>query len=350
VRFTTRAKDWQFFLSAAARGVSIEFVGDVYHLDHEGGFRNTPRESLESAGVHFGGMWDIEFGLPVENPADWGFVGLPERAWRGMPGITVLDPAGYAFNQSSHESDLRLKDWLTAPPGAPDTASAAMMHAICAAFLEARRLVFRSPDPRDHLALSGFQAVAAEFAVPVFCNWTWPDIPGRNVRPFVPEPADLGEDDWVLSRQEKGFRLRPAVGAGEKEFLPRVRPVRDPAFNPVLARRLLRAYLRLLREHVGPIALYGAGSHTAELLKWGVPDALSVAAVAVTEGAGGLLDGLPVRRINDLHGAGTEAVLLSSSSFEPEMMDLAHKAGIARVVPLYGDWPRDYWSPRAGLP
>src|SRR5947207_7869617 len=91
VRFSTRAKDWQFFLSAAAQGVEIEFIGDVFHLDHEGGFRNTGSAELNTNAVHFGRWWDIEFGLPVRNSEAWGFQGLREHLHKANPRIVALD-------------------------------------------------------------------------------------------------------------------------------------------------------------------------------------------------------------------------------------------------------------------
>ena len=88
VRFSTRAKDWQFFLSAGAMGVPIEFIGRVYHLDHPGGFRTTADDVRETQAAHFGGPWDIEFGLPVVNPEDWGCGGMTDQ-----PAGGASDPA-----------------------------------------------------------------------------------------------------------------------------------------------------------------------------------------------------------------------------------------------------------------
>src|SRR5262245_12938199 len=52
IRFSTRAKDWQFFLSAAAQDIGIEFIGDVYHLDHDCGLRNTSPSERNADTVH----------------------------------------------------------------------------------------------------------------------------------------------------------------------------------------------------------------------------------------------------------------------------------------------------------
>ena len=91
VRFTTRAKDWQFCLNAAANSVGIRFIGTAYHLDHGAGFRNTPPAQRNGSSAHFGGSWDCEFGIPVRNRPNWGLAGCSETAG---PTQSVFVPPG----------------------------------------------------------------------------------------------------------------------------------------------------------------------------------------------------------------------------------------------------------------
>src|SRR5260370_31048381 len=158
IRFSTRAKDWQFFLSAAAHGIGVEFIGDVYHLDHEGGFRNTGSDQLNSSAVHFGRWWDIEFGLPVTNRDGWGFSDLREHSLIN-PGIVTLEPEDYAVSEEQNPCDREVMTWLNPPSNSPDTAAALLLHTICAAHREQRRLICRPYDPRLAVTLSSFDAL-----------------------------------------------------------------------------------------------------------------------------------------------------------------------------------------------
>src|SRR5262249_54381999 len=110
VRFSTRAKDWQFFLSAITRGVTVEFLGTVYHLDHGGGFRNTVPSVRRTAAAHFGGRWDVEFGLPTRNRDDWG-LGTLEPAAGGHEAITSLHGVPRFSSDEQLASDA-LVDWI----------------------------------------------------------------------------------------------------------------------------------------------------------------------------------------------------------------------------------------------
>jgi len=335
VRFSTRAKDWQFFLNAAARGFRTEFIGDCYHLDHKEGFRNTPRHDTSTGSGHFGPAWDIEFGLPFGNPDDWGFGDLATVPVNGNPSLLLLDESNFAIPQARGICDLQLSTMLTRPPSVPDYASARMYHAICAAHRQRRRLVFNIQDARSAVALAGLNAVASLYDVDVLCAWRWPEMEGFHLRPFR-EPHHLKSSDWLLL---EGFE-HEAEPAG---VAPTRHRILKPEFDPLLVRRLCRACLRMQAGGIRRIALYGAGLHTQKLLNWGIPDSIEVAAIVTTAGPADFQWGLPVVPLADSSGLDIDAILLSSSSFEQDMMHEAQRRGISTVIPLYSDWPQDLW-------
>jgi len=328
VRFSTRAKDWQFFLSAAAEGVDVKFIGDVYHLDHQDGFRNTAVENLNTNRVHFGRWWDIEFGLPVTNPTGWGFSDVRENIAGGGERIVVLDPSDYHISQAQDIQDRQMANWLTRPAGSDATDAALLLHIICAAHRERRRLICRITKPDMLAALAGFEAVGTRFSVDIRCNSKPPDVPGFTYRSFVPEPAAPGETDWLLEEVEGNLQLFEYMSGRTVDVLPAIFKVNEPDFNPVLARRLLYAYLRLQDQGCKTIAIYGGGGHTNQLLKWGIPNGLRLLQF-FTE----LPDSLRA-----------DALLLSSASFESDMLERCSQREIPNVIALYTDWPKDMWK------
>jgi hypothetical protein len=330
IRFATRAKDWQFFLSASAQDIPIKFAGSVYHLDHDGGFRNTHADDRNSAGAHFGTWWDIEFGLPVSNRADWGFSNLRERPFKNDSRMVELESKDYVIREQEDYRDRELMTWLTRPQDSSDTAAAVFLHAICAAQREKRRLICRVRDARLAVTLSGFESVASRFGVQIYCNWNWPRLPGYTVRPFSPEPRVLRDIDWILEETDCGIHVFENASGCQIDALPQRILVDEPQFNPVLARRLLYAYLGLQEAGTEKIAIYGAGSHTRSLLEWGLPDTIELVGIIETLGTAGTLP-------RDI------AILLSSSAFESDMLEACRERGIHNVVALYGDWPRDLW-------
>jgi hypothetical protein len=332
IRFSTRAKDWQFFLSAAARSLNIEFIGDVYHLDHDGGFRNTSTAKLNTDAVHFGRWWDIEFGLPAANPSHWGFSNLREKQFKRDPRIAILDAADYFTSEVDDRRDREIMAWLTRPPALPDVHIAFLLHSICAAHREQRRLICRVTNVQLLVSLYGLQAVASRFGVDIRCNTNLPQVPGFTARQFTSEPARLQTGDWLLEETEWGLRVREFETDLKIDVLPKVQKMDEPEFDPVLVRRLLRAYLKLQSDGVRDIAIYGAGSHTKNLLKWGVPDSLRVKSILQT-----LPDTLDV-----------DTILLSSASFESDMLQECKLRQVPNVISLYTDWPRDMWA--VGVP
>jgi len=330
IRFSTRAKDWQFFLSAAAQDVNIEFIGDVYHLDHEEGFRNTSAQDRSSDRVHFGKWWDIEFGLPVTNGYLWGLYGVREYESETDPRIVTLEPQDYRLSEEQNAVARDLLTWLTRPDDSNEMAAAFFLHTILAAHREQRRVIFRLKDARAAAMLSGFDAVASGFGVRICSNWKWPEVEGLNIRQFVPEPTVLEHRDWIVEETGHGMWFYES-GSGQGTYvLPGTIRVTEPEFNPVLARRVLRAYLGLQEKGYSRFAIYGAGSHTKELLKWGIPDTLEFV---------GIVDSFSEKLPHvDC------PVLLSSASFESDMAAACAQHGIHNVIALYNDWPRNMWA------
>jgi hypothetical protein len=337
IRFSTRAKDWQFFLSAATQGIGIAFIGDVYHLDHEDGFRNTAPGERNAAAAHFGRWWDIEFGLPATNSPDWGFGNAREHPHRNDPRIMVIESNDYSVHEVQDRLDREMMNWLTSPPGTPDTNTAVLLHSICAAHRKRRRLICRIRHAALAVTLSGLDAVAARFGVEISCDWIWPEITGYTMRPFTSAPGVARDSDWIVEDVDYGLRVYENGSGYPVDILPRLTQVNEPEFNPVLTRRLLYAYLRLQSEGTTNIAIYGAGGHTQQLLRWGVPDNLELAGIVSTEEIPQLLEAG-----GEKQPAGT--ILLSSASYESDMLQTCRDLGIVNVIALYSDWPRDLWS------
>lgn len=328
IRFSTRAKDWQFFLSAAADGIDIDFIGDVYHLDHDGGFRNTAPDQLNGERVHFGRWWDIEFGLPVQNSAEWGFSGIGESMLDVDGHVTILNSSHHQISDEQNTKDREMHGWLTRPAGIPDKEGAFLLHAICAAHREKRRMICRIKNRGLLATLSGFDAVASLFSVDVRCNEALPVADGYTRHAFTPEPEFPEPEDWLIEEAEGELKAFDQATGQPLDILPRTSKTDEPDFNPVLARRLLYAYLRLQSGGHRTIAIYGRGGHTQQLLKWGIPDSLQVL---------DCFESLPQSTYAD-------AVVLSSASFESDMIERCRLHNVSNVIALYTDWPREMYA------
>ena len=349
IRFSTRAKDWQLFLAAGARGVDIEFIGDVFHMDHALGIRNTPKDTPDDSTAHYGGLWDVEFGLQEHNPDDWGMQSCGETAWPAEPRIVVLRPEDYSIPASREAPDRLMREWLTRPPARTRRSAAILLHAIETAGRHSRRLTCRLQSPHLAVALSGFAAVAASRGVQVCSNWIWPEQTAFASQRFEPEPPALDPGDWIFGERDGRVEVVEHGSGRRVQVEPLVRPITEPVFDPFLARRLLRAYLRLHDSGARTIAIYGAGSHTRTLLTWGIPDGLQVMAVIVSRPLERSFEYLPVVSAAEARRLAPDAILLSSSAFEPDMLAEAAATGLCNVIPLYTDWPADVWASPDGV-
>jgi hypothetical protein len=344
VRFTTRAKDWQFCLNVVANGFGIRFIGDVYHLDHGEGFRNTPAARRNGATAHFGGLWDCEFGIPLRNPREWGLADCRDMAGPDQS-IAVVKGGLPLISSRGQELGRFLVDSLT-PPGDEDMASAFILYSLLEAQRRAVPLVCRLRSPRSAVALSGLEAVARREGVRVFCSWTWPDADLLHIRLFEPEPDPLPAGTLVLAESAHGWAVSVNGSHAACHVLPGRRHVRNPAFNPMLCRRLMRALFRLRGAGYRRIALFGTGGHSRDLLRWGFPDDLDLTIGVESEPRAPVFEGLPVVRPADLDPRRVDAVLLSSVTYESEMLHAARSSVPSiPVVPLYLDWPDDFWRP-----
>lgn len=347
IRFSTRAKDWQFFLSARERGIPIEFIGTVFHLDHAGGFRNTPIAERRSPKAHFGGPWDVEFGLPTLNPANWGLGDLetttsaPGESMMGRRVETMLGVPDFPPDQQRAGEQLRA--WLTDTE--PDWLTSSWLHAIFGAWRERRALWVRLETPRVAARLQGFLGVAGDANLDIRGSWTAPALDGFTSTPpaedgvAVPEPGV-----WMLAEREGAlYRLPDASGESPQaghSWWPAHRPPVEPPFNPLLARRLLRAWIELEMRGARRVLIYGAGSHTHELLAFGWPDGQEIVGIVTSQGDATRFGDLPVRSLASVDPSEADAIVISSATYEPEMAANARAAGFAHVVTLYESWPR----------
>ncbi len=335
IRFSTRGKDWQFFLSARERGIPIEFAGMVFHLDHDGGFRNTKAEDRLSSSVHFGLPWDIEFGLPMLNRADWGLSSATSTASATTDRIAMLEHAAAAGSNPPAPTD-DIKDWLAGAER--DWTCAGWLHAIFGAHRAKRRLWVKLETARAAARLQGFLPLAQALGLEVCGRWQWPSLEGYSLVPLSSGP--LGgptRGDWCVTEQSGGLSL--TIDGLPATLTPRRRPAVAPAFNPLLARRLLRAWTELHWVGAKRVLLYGAGGHTRELLSFGWPDCQTLAGIVVTEGPDGRFGDLPVTSLARISARIADAIVVSSASYEPEMLEAARGAGFGHVVPLYSSWP-----------
>lgn len=339
IRWTTRAKDWQFLLSAAARGVPIESLGTVYHLEHSAGFQGTPPELRDTPAAHFGGIWDFEFGLPVLNREDWGLARCRE-----VPGpherISILEPPPRLFTPEEDEEDRRWQEWLSPAPDLFDPGTPEILYAILRCYEERRPLVLRPDQPRSAVAAAALARVAVFHGIPVFWNWRWPSCSWLTLPEFPTEPSHLPGGALMLEERQGSWLAKHRDESPAGSLLPAKHPPRRPKFNRFLARRLLRAFLTSRAKGYRRLAVFGAGDHTRELLTWGRPDWLQYEAVLSSTPSGATLGSLPVFHPAAFDYTTVDAVLLSSASFEGEMLKLLDelKPGVP-VLPLYADWP-----------
>lgn len=338
IRWTTRAKDWQFFLGVAARGIPIEFIGEVYHLDHAQGFRLTPPEQRDTETAHFGGNWDFEFGIPVTNRDGWGMTRCSEESDPSNR-VTTLRLTRPLFSESEQAEDEQWHHWLSPPPGGTDWSRLRLLHGLLYAAATGRRLLIRPESPKEAVAAVGLARVAAFEGMEVSCPWNWPQCGWANLPESPTKAFQLEQGDLLLEETGEGWKLT-SINGPELDFLPlRLAPV-SPSFNPFLCRRLLRALLRCQRDGIRRIALYGAGGHTRGLLAWGLPDWLDCRAILAESVPSEGIRGIPVFRPDRFEFKEVDAVMLSSVSYENEMLEsLSRIAPSLPVIPIYSDWP-----------
>jgi predicted O-methyltransferase YrrM/tetratricopeptide (TPR) repeat protein len=101
VRFTKIHKDGQFCVQAHHHGLAIEWMGPVYHIDHDGSFINTKHTYQAGyADAPFGPDWD---GLqPFWNREDWGVRPAVEEPYGATIWLRTPEEAGPVLSVILH--------------------------------------------------------------------------------------------------------------------------------------------------------------------------------------------------------------------------------------------------------
>ncbi len=154
VRFTKIHKDSQFCLQAHHHGLALEWLGPVYHIDHDGSFVNTKHTYQAGfADAPFGPDWDSW--QPFWNREDWGVRGAIEETDGATTWLRTPEEAGPVLTLVLHghgDADARAAtiDALLSNAGAfellvvdPDSALAA---ALVARGADHRLRVIGEPD------------------------------------------------------------------------------------------------------------------------------------------------------------------------------------------------------------
>jgi len=317
-RFTTRAKDWQFFQSALRRRIAIEFIGKAYHLDHQEGFRHAPEDSKNTSKAHFGGYWNFSFELPYCNASNWGFSDL-KLINSQHPRIRMLEPGGNLASRWDANLDLQKQQSLLPQNSWSGAKGALLMHL---AFLLESGQLEKNP------AIRLIQAdTIAQWKV--IC-----DTVELNPSSILKNGAETNKGESEILETEDDFtgplgELEPIWG--------RLKEAR-PEFNPFLLTRLIRAYRHFAKSGARNLAIFGAGQHTEQVMRIQLPSAFLAVAILQSRKSDERCDkfGLPVYIPDELKLHRYDAVLLSSVSFETEMKAVADQQKLNRVYSLYG--------------
>ena len=154
VRFTKIHKDSQFCLQAYHHGLALEWLGPVYHIDHDGSFVNTKHTYQPGfTDAPFGPDWDSW--QPFWNREDWGVRNAIEDVEGATTWLRTPEEAGPALSLLLHgQGDVSARaaaiDGLLSQPGGfellvidPD---AALARALAARAVDPRLRVIGEPD------------------------------------------------------------------------------------------------------------------------------------------------------------------------------------------------------------
>lgn len=314
-RFTTRCKDWQFLLNAKTLGHKIEFLGKVYHLDHEQGFLNTSDETKNSASCFFGNNWDIELGLPYKNPESWGFYD-PTETGNASEKPLVIDSTTFESSEERNRLDEKAKAALTGFRESPTSLVAQIFHTFI--YAKANELSLQGSFRDDFLAVAfaGLMEASSEWEKEAYLCHDWPDDR------YIQKSTTAAKYDLHLTeKRNASLELLDSTGQSVPLPVPVTRPIGQPLFDPLLLRRLLGLYLKFLHSGISKIAFYGSGSHTREIISWGIPDSIALGCVYSTDGSGTPLLDLPLLPIAEASTRLDSQIVLSSKSFETEMLE-----------------------------
>jgi predicted O-methyltransferase YrrM len=146
IRFSKIHKDGQFCIQAHHHGLAIEWLGPVYHIDHDGSFINTKHTYQPGfADAPFGPDWPCW--QPHWNREDWGVRNAIEDRQGPTTWLRTPEEAGPALSLVLHgRGDAAARaaaiDALLAVPGSVELLVLDPEPAL------ARSIVSRQPDPR----------------------------------------------------------------------------------------------------------------------------------------------------------------------------------------------------------
>jgi hypothetical protein len=307
VRFTTRAKDWSFFLNAKMQEVEIAFVGTIYHIDHGEGFRHAAPAIRDTSKAHFGSFWNIEYELPYSPPVNWGLSHCAhtpllntERIHRFIVPENITDHWDAAEDKNHQLSLLPLNDFS-------GKKGAQLMHLLLATEIstEGFSISLNQPDTFAQwsvLSRSAKLQTTAKRAAPFPIT--------ESPESLVPDPSD-------------GL-------AG------------SPAFNPFLLTRLFRAYAQLRDHGLSRILIYGAGEHTRQIFEVGIPTGISIVGIVQTQSTQTTFMDCPCFSIDGLDEFDFDGILISSVSFETEMIFECAQRKLKNVYGLYSQTLHSY--------
>ncbi len=312
-RFTTRAKDWQFFLNALQLGFEIEFVGKVYHIDHGEGFRNTQENVRNTAQAHFGSFWNFELELPFRNPDNWGMQGVKKKEFPGER-IHSLLVSSVGETRWNKDTDRAMKERVLPANGSSGWKGAQLMHLLL-------QILTKQSSFKLHLnqldTLGQWQLMCRNLGIS-------PDK--YLIESSAQAEADVVELQDELNFQNRSIRIPRFIEGIDSK---------TPQFNPFLLKRLMRAYLFFIENRFQRILVYGAGEHTLEVLKIGIPKDVEIVGVVVTKPSIDKYLTFPCFAVQLVDPEDYDAVLISSISFEGEMLNEAKKWDLKNVYPLY---------------
>lgn len=309
--FTTRGKDWRFYMSAKVRGVNIRFLGRVFHLEHDEGFRNTDSEQLNSDKAHFGRFWNLQHQIPYVNTHFWGMPNLQHQKSE-CKNVFILKADKEFKNHLSKKQDYNDRKSVVAKNNSSGIKGAQLLHL----FLDKKlsdfsfNFIFEQEDTKTQLV-----------------QFDQNEIKLRTLKHGYPI-LDIGERVDSLTINNEEYKLPVNI--------PTIKT--DPEFNPLLIQRLFKAYKTLEKLNYSKLVIYGLGGHTLQILKIGIPRQFELVGFVETNKSLGEFHRYDVFQVEDLKPEFVDVVLLSSISYENEMLKNCESKGWNRVYRLYGSY------------
>jgi hypothetical protein len=317
IRFTTRAKDWQFMANAISRGISIVFIGNVFHLDHLSGFRYSPGSLRDSEEAHFGSYWNFESRIPYQNGKHWGMIDALRVKNRNCDQIVNLQCSEQVSKIWDKQWDVLMRSRLTAKNHFSGAKGAMLMHLFIAVGHAKVIPENLNPDTQEQL-----------------------NVLSRCLRKSAGvygEKRSEGSVSVRLSECRNGI-----VAEISDRFLkigfPETYPVNSPQYNPFLLVRLMSFYLWMKARGSCKLIIFGCGSHSDEIMRCGMPDFVFLEGFVESLPQKSSFWGRPVNSLDALPDSQDYCLLISSASYENEMIQAARASGIQNTYGLYQDY------------